>query len=330
MDRVSRILLVGCGELGSRHLQAVASLPHVEEIEVVDPRPEALALGQQRLAEVPDRSSTTVVRWLRSVDEANRGGELCVIATQADVRCQLVKQVADSLGYSRFLLEKLVAQSVRGYEDLMRFAVERTLSVWVNCKTRLHPSHKRVKAHLDPSEPIIFSVVGGNHGLINNGIHVADLFAFYDGARHIDSAGSRIDPLLHPSKRGNGMLDLSGTLCGYSERGSQFTLSYAAGHQAPMHYTILSRRYRAIIDDMTKWAYESTKDSGWSWRAVPFEANLMVSQMTKTFAADILSSGQCGLPSLEECYPAHRFILGELLPHFNRLLGRESDRCPAT
>ena len=81
---------------------------------------------------------------------------------------------------------------------------------------------------------------------------------------------------------------------------------------------------------MTKWFCESTADSGWSWRAVPFETNLMVSHMTRAFAADILTSGRCELPTLEECFPAHRFILSELLPHFNRLCGTDSDRCPAT
>ena len=39
-----RILIVGCGQLGGRHLQAVASLPSVREIDVVDPRPEGLEM----------------------------------------------------------------------------------------------------------------------------------------------------------------------------------------------------------------------------------------------------------------------------------------------
>ncbi len=325
-----RVLIVGCGELGSRHLQAVASLPQVREIEVVDPRPEALQLGRERLAETPDRHLSTIFRWLSSLEEASKGGDLCIVATQADVRCQLVHQVVKTLGYSSFLLEKLVAQSVREYESLLEFSKEKRLSVWVNCKGRAHPSHKRVKAHLDPAEPIIFSVVGGNHGLANNGVHAADLFAFYDRTGRIESAGSRIDPVLHSSKRGSSVFDLSGTLHGYTEKGSHFTLSFATDHDGPAHFSIISRRYRAVIDDMMKWFYESTVDSGWSWRAVPFEANLMVSNMTKAFAADILGSGRCELPTLEECFPAHRFILSELQPHFNKLLGTEGDRCPVT
>jgi hypothetical protein len=133
---------------------------------------------------------------------------------------------------------------------------------------------------------------------------------------------------LHRSKRGSQVFDLSGTLNGYTEKGSQFTLTFAASHDGPVHYSVCSPRYRAVIDDMLKWFWESDRETGWLWRQVPFEANLMISNMTRAFAADILASGRCELPTLEDCFPAHRFILEELLPHFNRLLGVDSDRCP--
>ncbi|HLF88189.1 MAG TPA: hypothetical protein VI451_04535, partial [Anaerolineales bacterium] len=299
-----RVLIVGCGELGSRHLQSLSTLPQVSEIEVVDPRLEALDLGRMRVSEVSDHRPSTVYRWLSSLEKAKKGGELCVVATQADIRCRVVCEVAEALGYSSFLLEKLVAQSVLDYENLMSFSKKKALSIWVNCKGRAHPSHKRVKEHLNSAEPIVFTVLGGNHGLANNGIHAADLFAFYDGARRIESAGSRIDPILHRSKRGNGVFDLSGTLYGYSEKQSQLMISFAADHEGPGQYAVVSRHYRAVIDDMMKWFYESTLESGWSWRQVPYEANLMVSNMTRAFAGDILERGGCELPTLEDCFPA--------------------------
>lgn len=325
-----RVLIVGCGRLGSRHLQAVASLPQVRQIEVVDPRPESLALGQERLEEITDRNPSISIRWLSSLEEATKGGDLCVVATQADVRCQLVHRLATDFGHSSFLLEKVVSESIRDYENLVDFSQSKGLSMWVNCKARAHPSHKRVKARLDSNEPVILNVVGGNHGLATNGVHAAALFSFYDGGDRIESAGSRVDQILHPSKRGNGRFDLSGTLHGYTPKGSEFTLSYASNHTGPAHYTVIAPRYRAVIDDMTKWFCESTCEDGWTWRQVPFEANLLVSNMTRIFAADILGSGRCELPTLEECYPAHRFVLSELLPHFNKLSGTRGDRCPVT
>ncbi len=325
-----RILIVGCGELGSRHLQAVATLPEVAEIEVVDPRPEGLQLGRERVAEVEERKPSIDYRWLSSIEEAHKGGDLCIVATQADVRCEVVRRVAESLGYNSFLLEKMVAQSVRDYEGLMEFSREKGLSVWVNCKTRAYPFHKRLKSLLDPREPLVLVDVGGNHGLANNGIHVADLFVFYDETDSIKSGGCCVDPVLHPSKRGNGLFELSGLLQGYTQKGSRLTILFARDHVAPDHLSIASSRYRCVVDHMSRWAWESDASTGWEWRPIPFEGNLLVSSMTKQFAADILSSGTCELPNLKECFPAHRFILTELRPHFSKLLKTEVERLPVT
>lgn len=325
-----RVLIVGCGDIGSRHLQAVATLPQVREIEIVDPRPEALQLGRMRLEEIKDKAPGTVYRWLSSLAEASPQGDLCIVATLTEGRCQLVREVTTTLGYTSFLLEKLAAQSVREMEGLIEFSKAQGLSAWVNCKERAYAFHRRAKERLDPNDPIIFNVMGGNHGLANNGIHSADLFTFYDETAWIESAGSRIDPVLHSSKRGSAVFDLSGTLEGYTEKGSRFTLSYAKDHDNWAHMSLGSRRYRCVVDHLQRVAFESDEASGWVWREVPFEGPILISEMTRDFAADILASGSCALPTLEQSLVSHRFILSELQPVFGRLLDRKTDWCPVT
>lgn len=330
MTEGARVLIVGCGQLGSRHLQAVAALPQVREVEVVDPRPEALDLGRQRLSEAPGRRPEIRLRWLSSIEEASAGGDLCIVATQAQGRCRRVEEVQEALGYRRFLLEKLVGRSVEEVEELSRLLRGRSCAGWVNLKTRAYPFHRRVKERLNRSEPILFGVTGGNHGLANNGIHAADLFAFYDGSDQIDPAGSWIDPVLHPSKRGEGVFDLSGTLAGVTARGSRFTLSYAGDHALSEQISITTAGYRCLVDHLARWAVESDAGSGWAWRPVPFEGDLTVSRMTREFVSEILEQGRCGLPTLEEAGVSHRFILGILRPHFARLMEREVEACPVT
>ena len=325
-----RVLLVGCGELGSRHLQAVAALPQVRQVEVVDRRPEALALGRERLSGVADRSPSTEVRWLASLEEAAPEGDLCIVATQAHGRCQLVRQIVEQTGYRAFLLEKIVGQSVREIEDLDLVLAAREGRAWVNLKTRAYPIHQQIKAKLEPGDPILFHSMGGNHGLANNGVHTADLFVFYDEASSIEPVGIAIDPALHPSKRGSDLFDLSGTLQGRTAKGSHFVLSYASDHAQSDQITITTPRYRAIVDHMHRWAVESDASTGWAWRPVPFEGNILVSAMTKTFVADMLNSGRCQLPSLQESLVAHRFILGALQPTFIQLLERPVEACPVT
>lgn len=325
----SRILIVGCGQLGSRHLQAVATLPFVNEIEVVDERPEALQLGKERLAEIQAQDHLQV-RWLNSLKQARSGGDLCIVATQAAGRCELVRSVAERLGFSRFLVEKLVAQTTREYEELIDFSRKNSLRVWVNCKTRAHAAHRRVKQHLSHDESFVLCVAGGNHGLANNGVHAVDLFSFFDGTDKIDVTGSHIDSVLHPSKRGSALFDLSGTIHARSQKGSIFTLSLAGDHMAPLQFSVVSSKYRAMVDDQIKCFYESDAETGWAWRQVPYDSNLAVSSMTRDFATGILTREQCELPTLQECFTAHRIILETLRPHFNRILGKKTDECPVT
>lgn len=297
---------------------------------MVDPRPEALALGKQRLSEVAQRSLSTSYRWLNSMDQATPNGDLCIVGTLAEGRCRLVMDVVESLGFNTFLLEKVVGQSTKELEELLHFTRSRGVSTWVNCKGRAYDFHLRAKEKLNPDDSVVFTIVGGNHGLATNGVHAADLFAFYDGATCIKSRDTRIDPILHPAKRGNAIFDLSGTLSGYTDKGSQMSLSYTPDHQNYEHFSIATRDYRCIVDQVQRWAMESDASSGWAWRQVPFDGPILVSEMTKKFAADIIDTGRCQLPTLEQSLVAHRFILDELRPHFCQLLGREVELCPVT
>ena len=326
-----RVLIVGCGELGSRHLQAVAVLPEVREIEVVDPRSEALHLGQKRLDEIADRIPCTTIRWLSSLSAASRGGDLCIIATQAEGRCQRLREVVESLDYSSFLLEKIVAQSVEDMESLVQFTKASGVSTWVNCPIRTFPTHRRVKKRIGQDDSVMVNVTGSNQGLATNGIHVADLFAYFDEGPWIQCAGASIDPVLHSSKRGSHLYDLSGTLHGYTEKGSHLTISYTrSGSKDWEHMSIATSRYRCVVDHLQGWIFESDAETGWAWQQNPFDGNLLVSQTTREFAGQILTSGRSALPTLEQSLVAHRFILGGLRPHFSRLLGQEVDLCPVT
>jgi hypothetical protein len=112
--------------------------------------------------------------------------------------------------------------------------------------------------------------------------------------------------------------------------GSRLVLCYSGGSDAGKHVTIVARRHRWMITQANQEAWESGEAGGWIWRKIPFEGELKVSRSTAVFAGDILAGSRCDLPMLEECLPAHRFVLSEMLPHFNRLLKKSDDLCPVT
>ena len=44
-----RIILVGCGNIGSRHLQAIAKLSYDIQVDIVEPNNDAVSLAKTRL-----------------------------------------------------------------------------------------------------------------------------------------------------------------------------------------------------------------------------------------------------------------------------------------
>jgi len=197
---LSRVLIVGSGQLGTRHLQAVASMSDIDEIVVVDPNPVSLDLGRERLAEIADAAPDIEYRWETAIPN-DGGGELAIVATQSKGRADIVAAAA-AVGWCDFILEKVVTRSLADYDRLLGIAAAGGHKVWVNCQTRTYTIHKQIKAVLGVDEPIVLTNTAGNFGLGCIGVHTADLFAFYDGCYHIERAGSVLDDVLHPSKRG--------------------------------------------------------------------------------------------------------------------------------
>ena len=107
-------------------------------------------------------------------------------------------------------------------------------------------------------------------------------------------------------------------------------VSFSGHHKSHDHISIVSPSGRFIVDHFQKFAYESYPRTEWRWSKISIEENWMISNMSKAFVSDILDKGSCELPTLWQCFPSHKYILTELLPHFNCLLNVHNDYCPVT
>jgi len=322
-----KVVLVGCGEIGSRHLQALACLDQISQIDVVDINPSSLALGKKRLKGLQGVNDKIGIQWHASLDDILFEPDLCVIATSAHGRVDLARSLIER-GCKRFILEKIVTQSMKDYDELLRLCEKAGVKAWVNMPTRAFQVHKYIKSRLSSEEPITLIQAGDNWGLVCNGIHYIDLFVYYDGSSVLEPEAFLIDPLLHNSKRGEAYKDLSGIVCGRSDKGSRVIISYAKEHKNADVASIFSAKSRFIVDSINGWAQEDPGDG--KWRRIDIQENIYVSHTTKRFAQDILDKDDCELPSLKESRIAHAFLLDNLQVHFNRLAGQQLNYCPAT
>ena len=98
------ISIIGCGEIGSRHLQAVLKLPFPINVNVVEPNEIAQKKAISRLSEIKFDNENTI-NWYKSINELDSKSDLSIIATNSFGRVSLISSLLKK-NHSRFLIEK--------------------------------------------------------------------------------------------------------------------------------------------------------------------------------------------------------------------------------
>lgn len=321
------ILIIGCGELGSRYLQASLQIFNVNQIDVLELSDQAVEVAKSRMNQVKFDHETIKVNWHKSFKSIKILADLCIISTQADGREYIFNEVF-SMGIKNILSEKIVTQSLSAYLEIISKAEALGVSVWVNCKTRDYPIWKHIKSKIDSAEELLYHSIGGNHGLCTNGIHTLDIFAFISDSKKLIDTNSLIDLTLHTTKRNK--YDLSGSFHLKGNGKSRCIIDYSANSSSSVLEVITTQQYRWVLDHTTRQAFESNKNNNWTLEPIPFEGDLSVSNMSIKFISDILKYQECGLPTLVQSYPAHEFLFTVTLPIFNKLIGKNDNICPCT
>ena len=155
-----------------------------------------------------------------------------------------------------------------------------------------------------------------------------DIFSYLTGATNIQLDGSRLDPVIHKSKR-EGFIELTGSLKGITDNGSEIYLQDYQGADVPYVIQILNKESNFIIMENQGRALKSLKTNNWLWQEIPVSF-LFQSQLTHLVVQQILDTQNCALASIEEAYRLHKGMLEEFTQHLQRVTGKKYDRCPIT
>src|SRR5262245_42311402 len=216
---MTRLAIVGAGNLGSRHLQAIAKLTRPAEVTVIDPDQATLDLAAKRFDEV--RSSKVSANYSRSLDALEHDIDVAIIATNADVRAQIVRELISLKHLGALLLEKVLFTKPGDYRDVAFLVRERSIKAWVNCARRAWPFYRRLHERLASSVVREVNVSGVDWGLGCNAIHMLDLAAWLSRSSSYTVDSVTLDNEIRPAKR-RGFVEFTGALSGSFENGPVF------------------------------------------------------------------------------------------------------------
>lgn len=314
------IVLVGCGNIGSRHIQALTKLSFNITLHLVEPNLESQNLTKSRLEEISFDNIEELV-WHTSIEEPMPKADLTIIATQSIGRADLIKNLLEK-GHSRFLIEKIVCQSVEEYKSLNSKFQEFGAKGWINTNRRYVEPYRQLKSFIK-NESFYMYVIAGDVGLGSNAYHFVDLFSWFSNEKNISINGDLLDKKITSSKRGNNLLEFSGTLT-CKNKISSLMISFLSSVNTPVILGFVNNKNHVIINETEK---KIISIHGNLFLSDNFEmAN--VSNSTTQIADSILIKDECDLPQLNFVFDAHNELFNIFNKHILLCTGNKNKLCP--
>lgn len=219
-----RALIVGVGELGSRHAQSLATLAELEELILVDPNPSSLERATERVASTGYKGRvSTFTRLQHAVGQI----ELAVVSTSSKQRLGSLESVIEYSKPSHVLLEKLLTPSGTQLSELESTIANSYSKFWVNCPMPFFDHYRYIEEALSQTgdrRQLSYMVTGGNYGLVTNLIHYLDHFSKLSGSSLIDLRLR--DGYQEIQSKRAGYSEIIGCFFGETEKGDKFSVEF--------------------------------------------------------------------------------------------------------
>lgn len=178
------IVIIGAGQLGSRHLQGLALIERPLNIYLVDPSENSLEVSKNRFNEV-DQINNKSLTLLKNVEHLPSEIEFAIIATTSKYRLHVMKELLNKCEVNYLLLEKFLFPIEEEYLEAKRLLANISTKTYVNCTRRQFEGYKKLKEELAGASQIHITVQGSNWNLASNAIHFVDLFQFLTSSENI-------------------------------------------------------------------------------------------------------------------------------------------------
>tara|TARA_B100000073_G_scaffold130160_1_gene106636 strand:+ start:973 stop:1929 length:957 start_codon:yes stop_codon:yes gene_type:complete len=301
MSSLLNVLVVGAGQIGSRHLQGLAASDKVKSVAVVDPSSFSLERALERWMSIPNHKNIAFQSFQHACELPLTDYDFAIIATNATNRLQHLQFVCD-LGIKNILSEKLLFQSLNELEQANKLCEKRGINLYTNYVYRYASPWQHLASVLGGC---VFKMVinAGDIGLATNLPHWLDLFGFLSQGE-LSNLNISILGQTYPSKRGQGLLDFSGIVNSEASSGSTLEMTFAETKQSPIVRIECSKGY-ITLDENSGMIEGSLLSSEYKLQ-VP-----MVSSITTNILDDFVS-GTMRYPLLHSTFTMNHLLLSAL------------------
>lgn len=334
MPKTLNVSIIGSGQIGSRHLQALAHLKESVRIQLVDPSQNSLDIACQRFYSVYQEDQKNItLETFNTIHDINQHQDVVIVATDAIVRSAVVKDLIQSKKIQAMIFEKVLFQAENEYYEIDALLKTKNIPVWVNCVLRATKFFRSLKTLLEKDKNIKIKVEGNDWGLACNSIHFLDLFSFLTGCCDFEFTDVSFDQVIDDPKRPKSK-EFIGEMTGKNSKGHQFSMNCKESNAdsknirgiKTIHIENGTRHHRIIVyPNQVKYRDLMETNEKETTEPLPLQ-----SEITHRLIEDIIKNASCKLPKYSESMTLHLCLIRTFLDHLSKITGKKITRCPIT
>lgn len=324
MSSVFKVLIIGSGQLGSRHLQGALKSHNKLSIVIVDPSLNALKLSKIRANEIELGHQDSSTKYTQRLPK-NQYFNICIISTNANIRAEVTKDFLENCKTDHIIFEKVLFQKDEDFEFISKLIKEKNISSWVNCPRRTYSHYQEIKKILDIKKTVEMSVTGSSWGMACNTIHFIDLFSYLVNSSNLKIVKTKFSKHILNSKRGNNFYEINGLM---ELQIDTHTLKIYCknGEKVSLNLKIKNNNNEFSFDELNGILQSNI---GGTIKIRKQKTSYQSSETTKIIN-NLIDKNQCDLTSYQESYKHHLPLLTVIKKHLSLILKKEFTGCPIT
>jgi hypothetical protein len=330
---MKNIALIGCGNIGRRHLQGMLASAHQLNIIIVEPIESLWNNALQAIDEMGGKQNHDI-NFVNAINQLPENIAIAIVATNADVRKKVVIDLLNHCTPKYLILEKVLFQAEADFVEIGKLLYQKDVPTFVNCTRRYYSHYKQIKKAFSASMFLEMKVTGSNWGLACNTIHLLDLFNFMNEYVKYNFEIDAIEKQIHVSKR-EGFIELTGTIKTNEKDLFQFSATSNNSVGEPLIVNLKSEHFEVTINE-TAGTIESREvqltENSTEKTQLNFDYNaLPLSKASYLFIDDLLNTGTCNLTNYFTSSQLHLCLIKAYMQHL-KLNNYETKNncCPIT
>jgi threonine dehydrogenase-like Zn-dependent dehydrogenase len=323
------IAIIGCGQIGSRHLQGLSRLNESAVIYLVDNLAKSIEVAKERFNEVVNKDKIDQFEIkVRNIAEIEDDIDVAIIATSSLNRAQITKELVLYNKVKYIVFEKFLFQKRTDYDEIRPLLERNNIKSWVNQWMCFTDAFQEIIEWVGGAK-IEILVSGNGFGLGCNAVHFIDILDYASSReKNFEKITKRLDSKVIKSKR-EGFYEVHGEIEVVSGGSKLSIISLNNKADGVINFTF-SCGERHIS---AKFTMGTLKSEFYEFGKHKFNKDYSVppqSKMSDKLILDIVSTGKCNLPNYDRSALHHKIIIDLLDDHIRDNSDWIGEGCPIT